>query len=460
MKRQIKLISLIMVTALLGGCTQNSEAVSSSNLTTVAVTRAVDQSYENTVSYSGFVSADEVKRFSFELSGKINNVAVEEGQAVSVGQVLATLDTKTVQMAIDNANENIRLANNQIQQIDSGIDKIKIGLEGERLNLSKAQTALDVEKTKLEKIKSNYQSNIAKVQLQYDNIKSKYEDTQKMYEGGVVSKNDLDSAKLAFDTVQEELNNACNTRDNDIALQEKSISAAEETYNLQLTAIKNMENELETTRLKRESALINLNQAKISLEENTKYLTDSTLKSTIDGYVMTVTLKGGEVTSAGTPVVVIKSGKQIVNVGIPTEDIKKLKEGMTAILDVDGDTCQGVISRISLYPDETSRTYNIEISSDENKYAMGSLVNVKIPIEQKKGCFVPISSIINIDGVDYVYKIEEDDNGEKLTRRTEVIVNENIGENAIVENIKNDDLVVFQDVKNVTDGQYVNVSEK
>lgn len=457
MKR--KIILLFLTTALLSGCTQNENKADENGLTTVAVTNAQNQGYENSVSYSGFVSADEVKRFSFELSGKINQVFVEEGQAVSAGQILATLDTQTVQMAIDNANENIKLANNQISQIDSGIEKIKIGLEGERLTLSKAETALEAEKTTLEKVKSNYQSNISKIQLQYDNIKSKYEDTQKLYEGGVVSKNDLDSAKLAFDTVNEELNNACTTRDNDIALQEKSIKAAEETYNLQLTSIKNMENELETTRLKRESALISLNQAKISLEQNTKYLTDSTLKSTIDGYVMSITLKSGEITSAGTPVVVVKSGKQIVNVGIPTEDIKKLNEGMTATLDVDGDTCQGVITKISLYPDEASRTYNIEISSDENKYAMGSLVNVSIPIDKKSGCFVPISSIINIDGVDYVYIIEKNENEEYIARRTEVVVKENVGESAIVENIDADTLIVYKDIKNITDGQNVNISK-
>lgn len=459
MKKYFKLLSIFITISLLSSCSNAKETVSEQTINSVSVIPAYTQSYENTISYSGFVTADEVKRLSFELSGKIKNIYVEEGEGIKKGQILADLDTKTIQLAIDNAKENISLANNQIEQINSGIEKINIGLESEKLTLSKAQTALDAEKTKLDKINSTYQSSIAKVQLQYDNIKDTYEDTQKLYNKGVVSKSDYDKAKLAFDTINEELASAIDSRDKDIELQQKSIDAAQETYDLQLTAIKNMENELESAKLKKESANIALNQANISLNQNNKYLSDSVIKSTIDGYVMSVTLKSGEITSAGTPVVVLKSGAPIITVGIPSEDFDKITQGMNVLLEADGKSCNGVVTKISLYPDEVTRTYKIEITPEQNLFPMGGLVNIKIPLDEKSGCFIPISAITNIDGVDYVYCAKGNENNEYKIVRYEVKIADTIGENVNVTGINAGDLIVFRNLKNLNEGQIVNINE-
>lgn len=199
----------------------SKEEIKNQEITTVTPFIVSAKDYENSVSYSGYASADEIKRFSFELSGKINRVFVEKGDIITTGQVIATLDTESIQMAINNANQNIALAENKISQIDNSINEINIGLEAEKLTLQKAQTGIEAEKISLEKIKETYNSSINKIQLNYDNARINFENINTLYMNGVSDKITYDNAKLALDTINEEMSNTKQSMERDVSLQEK-----------------------------------------------------------------------------------------------------------------------------------------------------------------------------------------------------------------------------------------------
>jgi len=443
---------------LLSGCKE--ENPKNEEITTVNPFTVSSKSYENSISYSGYAAADELKRFSFELSGKINKVLVEKGDIVKAGQIIATLDTQTIQMAVNNAKQNIALAKNKISQIDSSINEINIGIEAENLTLQKAQTGIDAEKISLEKTRETYTSTINKIQLKYDNAKDTFENTLTLYNNGVCDKNTYDNAKLALDTVTEELENTKQTMERDISLQEKNIENLENDYSLQETKIKDMENKLEQANIQKQAAQISVNQAQISLQENTKYLSDSSLKSTIDGYVVETPMKSGEVTSAGTPVVVVKSGDEVINVSVPTEDYAKFTVGMEAKLTQDDKEIYGKITSIDLYPDETTRTYNVKITPSENNvFALGSLINVTISLDKETSVFIPLNSIININGIDYVYCITTNENGDAIAKSKEIKIKSADGENACVEGLESGTRIVADEVKNLRENQKVNIKE-
>jgi len=576
--------SLIGVVFLFSGC--EKEEVKTEEITTVKPFTVITKDYENFVSYSGYASSDELKRFSFELSGKIDKVLVEKGDMVKAGQVIATLDTTTVQMSIDkanqdiaiakqdmaiakqdvqnskqdvqnakqdvknanqdvenanqdvenanqdiananesvkNADQNIELAKNKITQIDSSIKELNIGLDAEKLTLEKAKTGIDAEKVSLEKIKETYTSSINKLQLNYDNALSTFENTKTLFDKGVCDKNAYDSAKLAFDTISEELTNTKQSMEKDINLQEKKIENMERDYSLQETKIKDMENKIEQAQIQKEAAQISLNQAQttsnqakinsnkaevasnkaqvasnkaqvaadkakvienkagiasnkaniasnkasiaakeaeIALRQNTKYLADSSLKSTINGYVVETPMKSGEVTSAGNPVVVVKSTVEIVNIAVPSEDYSKFKIGMDATLTQDDKTVYGKITSIDLYPDETTRTYNIEITpSINNAFALGSLINVSISLDKQPSVFVPLSSIVDINGIDYVYCISKNENNQNIVTSKEIKILSTDGENVRISGIESGTIIASDEVKNLRDNQIVNLKE-
>ncbi len=460
MKLKIRNFLIISISSafLFSGC--GKEEVVNEEITTVNAYTANSKEYENSVSYSGYASADELKRFSFELAGKIDKVLVEKGDMVKAGQVIATLDTETIKMAIDNANQDIALAKNKIAQIDSSINEVNIGLEAEKLTLQKAQTGIDSEKISLEKTKETYNSSISKIQLKYDNAKDTYNNTKTLYDNGVCDKTTYDSAKLAFDTVEEELNNTKNSMDRDVSLQEKKIESLKQDYSLQETKIKDMENKLQQAQVQKQAAQISVNQANIALEKNTKYLNDSSLKSTIDGYVVETPMKSGEVTSAGNPVVVVKSGNEVVNVAVPTEDYSKFSVGMEAKLTQDDKELFGKITSIDLYPDETTRTYNLKITPSGNGvFALGSLINVNISLDKQNSVFVPISAITSKEGIDYVFCITQNENGENVVSSKEIKIQNVDGENACVTGIDGGTVIVSDEVTNLRDNQKVNLKE-
>jgi multidrug efflux pump subunit AcrA (membrane-fusion protein) len=430
--KKFNLYLLMAICLLLSGCAREVMNMEQ-DIKSVKVENIQKLNYTNTLKYSGYVSAEEVKRYSFELGGKILEIPVKEGEVVKEGDVLAKLDTTTVQMAIDNANENIELAANTIKQIDNVIEQLKIKLESEKINLSK--------------IENTYDSNINKLELKYKNVKDTYERVKTLYGQQAVSKSDFEDAEYAFNTIKEELENTKANKIKDLELQNKSIN--------------NVEKELEAAYLKREAANITLNQAQISLEQNTKLLNDSTLTSSVEGYVLQTTVEAGEVVGAGTPVVIVKTGKQVINIGVPVEDMEHLEEGKEVTVIFNEEMCKGTISTVSLYPDEKTRTYNIEIIPQNQNLVLGSLVTVEIPTENQEGYYIPIDAVTNIGGVDYIYIVEKQDNNEEyyIVKRKEVVLGKVYDERVAVNNLDGVSYIIKEGIKDIKENDKVLIVE-
>ncbi len=401
--------------------------------------------YTESLSYTGYAQADETKNFSFPLSGKIAEVYVEKGDPVTSGQLLAKLDTETIQLAIDNAQDNIRIANNNISQLNNNISTQKLTLE-------KAQIALDAERLNLKKIEDSYDSEINTIQLNYNDVKADFDRAQQMYDENFISQTDYEDAKLALDTVDEKLRTAKQNKEDDVNLENKKIETMENDYKLQQTAVKNSQTQLE-------AAEISLSQAQTALEQAKKNMNDASLNSTVDGYVTEVVMKAGEVTSAGTPVVCVKSGSQVINIGVGTADYAKIALGDKAKVTYNNKTYNGSITNIALYPDDKTRTYQVEITPENCDVAMGTLVNVDIPIGEAKGCFIPISAVFNSEDVDYVYALEDDGYGHYRTVRTEVQLGEVNGDKVLAQNLSEGLLIISEGASDVGDNQQVDINE-
>ncbi len=441
--KNAKMFTITVFAALLTACSTGGKATEQTPPTVKAAELSAN-GYTQKLTYSGTAKADETKNFSFLLSGKISSVEVEKGDPIKKGQVLAKLDTESVDLAINNANEDISKANNQIEQLKNNI-------EVQKLTLEKSRLAIDAEKINLKKTEDTYNSQIATIQLSYNNTKADYDRAVSLHDNGYISDTDFEQAKLAMDTVTEQLNTAKENMANDVELENKSIENMENDYKLQETAVKNSQTQLD-------AAYIALNQAKIALEQSNKSLNDSTLVSTMDGFVTEVVMKSGEVTSAGAPVVCVKSGEQVINIGVGTADYPKLSLDMDAEVIYNSKSYKGKITNIANYPDEATRTYNVEITPQNCDVAMGTLVSVEIPIGEAAGCFIPISSVFNTNGADYVYALQEDGYGYYRTVKTEVILDAVDGDTILAKNLDPGTIIVSEGITDVSDNQQVNIN--
>lgn len=197
------------------------------------------------------------------------------------------------------------------------------------------------------------------------------------------------------------------------------------------------------------------NQAKIDVQSKQQTLQDTDLYSDMDGYVVDVLFKEGEILNAGYPVVIVRSGDQKVSVGLSPEDVKKVQVGTAAELTMGDLAASGTVSRIDQVPDTQSRTYNTEISLTkpfpaENFY-LGSTVKVKLTVGGEKGIWIPLASILN-DGEDYVYLVQE---GRAVKRNLKLI---NVQEFSVqTEGLKSGEQLVTVGMKDLKEGAKVKV---
>src|SRR5512139_486060 len=101
-KRSI--IVLVLAAAMAASACQARPATTAQQLQTAAVTRG---SLQATVSASGTMAAQAQVAVPFQNSGQIKTVNVQVGDKVKAGQVMASLDTADLQVAVASAQAGL-----------------------------------------------------------------------------------------------------------------------------------------------------------------------------------------------------------------------------------------------------------------------------------------------------------------------------------------------------------------
>lgn len=89
---------------------------------------------------------------------------------------------------------------------------------------------------------------------------------------------------------------------------------------------------------------------------------DATIYAEQDGMVVELMSEEKERVSAFTPVISVRSVEEVVNIGIPQQDLEKIKVGAKAAIDMDGQKAEGVVGNIAEAPDTATRTYKAEVT--------------------------------------------------------------------------------------------------
>jgi multidrug resistance efflux pump len=148
-----RLMALVVVGGLIGGATlitRGNAPAPASALRTTSVTKG---SVTQTVSVSGSVNALGQARLSFKTGGKVAQIFVSTGQAVTLGQPLAKLDTTDLETALATAQQNLANAQASYQKtLLSAADAQK------SLDDAQRQAATDIANatSALNKVKSSY----------------------------------------------------------------------------------------------------------------------------------------------------------------------------------------------------------------------------------------------------------------------------------------------------------------
>lgn len=429
------------------GTTAHIEKTGSKFVTVEPVTV---KSITDGLDYIGFVKAKETKNYSFLMAGKIAEINVKKGDSFKKGDVLAKLDTTTLEYSAS-------AGSNTTEQAKAGLEKTintyDTNIKNAETGISTLETAIDAAQTGIEAMENSLvatQQNIDAAQNALDTMQSKLESTRTLHENGLVTDKDMEALEAQFVSQQASLEAAkASYRGTEAELKGKR-AELQKLYDQKKSAEDTLANLKVSKAEDVKSVQAQISSAQISQSVTQKNINDAVIRAENDGYVMELPFKAGEVTSAGYPVIVAKSTSSIVSIGVPDTEYKKISIGQRAL--INGET-DGVVSSISQYPDESTRTYTVEIDVDSSKVTMGETVDVKLLTGSKDGCYVPISAVFNLNGVDYVYVV--DDNSRVI--RKQVILGETDGSNVCVEIDDPNARVVTEGVKGLRENDAVQV---
>ncbi len=94
---------------------------------------------EQVVSASGKIQPKRLVKISAEISGRVVNLAVNEGDRVKPGQFLLQIDPKSLRTRVESGNASLRAAEQSLEQMRQAIETARVQLQQAQQNLVRQQ---------------------------------------------------------------------------------------------------------------------------------------------------------------------------------------------------------------------------------------------------------------------------------------------------------------------------------
>lgn len=400
--RRILLTGLCLI--FLSGCAQKEEN-SPPSVKPVRTALLQEDTRDITIGYTGNVIVKDSRSYAFKSPGKIASLEVEKGDEIKPGDVLAKLDTRDLDFAVQAAQGQVEAADSQYQKAKNGATKEEI--EQLRVNLNKAKDALAF-------------------------TEDLYRKMEELYQSGAVARHELDKAKLEYDLRKSEMQQA------ELALQTALSGTRSEDIAM---------------------ARANLSMARTELEYKKSQIADATIYADISGYVAEIIKKEGDFVAAGHPVIALRGQSSIVRTGIARQDLDKVHIGSRVYI-IDGEKrLPALITYISDIADAYTRTYEAEITPEEGTLSIGSIVGLEIVIGNETGIWVPVSAML-AEGKDYVLTVEEDNEAKEIfkVKRKDIRILSTRGAYAKVEGLSPGDRLIVEGMRGVKADENVRIT--
>jgi len=428
---------LLMVAVLVGAGTllfrrQAGTAEAEATQPTAVVSRG---SIEEMVSATGNVEAERQTTLAFETSGRIVQVLVEKGDTVEAGEILARLDTDSLEWQISRAQASLDTAQARLEQaqtpaseeelasaqaaLDSAIanyertqegasqedlasaraaltsaqanyDKVRAGPTKE--DLAAARAALDSAKAAVQQAQSNYDriKNQPDAQMQPEalnlqNATISLEQAQANYDAAA---NRPTQSELASAQAQLSQARASLAQLEERPTESELASAAAQVAQAQATLTQLME------RPKPEDVAVfqaQIDETAIALAQAQAQLEDATLVAPFAGTILTSQIQEGEWATPGAPAITLAATDSLMlDVNVDEIDVAQLAEGQAAYLSFDAlraiqtEPILGTITRIAPSASNVGGAvaYSVEIgfSPGEFPVRLGMTANIDMVV--------------------------------------------------------------------------------
>ncbi|OKH30760.1 HlyD family secretion protein [Calothrix sp. HK-06] len=172
---------------------------------------------------------------------RILQILVKQGDKVKTGQVLAVLDIRDRRLAaLKEASEQVKVAQARLAQVKAGakageinaqeatVSRLEAQLRGE---VATQEATVDRLKAQLRGDVATQQETISRLESQLRNAQTEYQRYEQLYKSGAISASNLDSKRLAVDTVRDQVNEAKAGLNKIRETLQQQIKEAQETLN-------------------------------------------------------------------------------------------------------------------------------------------------------------------------------------------------------------------------------------
>lgn len=320
-----------------------------------------------TLNATGSLAASDETVLNFGISAPVTEVLVRAGDVVQAGDVLARVDTTSVDAEIASAELDVVAAQNALNALqapptDLEIEQAQLSIDSANASLSSAsQTGSN--DTDIEVARLNEE--LAKNSLWQAQLNQAISDSRSRSAGNYAtdiqtqtslqsSENNVTNAALSY---QETVNDGPD---------QSQLASANASL---MSAQANMDTLLEgasTTELRQ--AQINLETAQMALSIVQEQRDDATLVAPFDGIVASVDVAVGEMPTSTGAITLINTGGYTITLSVDEKDIAQLAVGQQVNVSVSAmnATVDGAVTEIGLAPASTSDlvTYSVEVTLD------------------------------------------------------------------------------------------------
>ena len=289
--------------------------------------------YETT----GTIVAEKESQLGFPTGGRVIDVAVDAGDAVTAGQTLARVDSV---------------------QFQQGLNAAKAGYDAATEGVKAQEAAAEVAKNQL-----------ADAQNRFEKVRADYERFKVLYEKQVVTKKEFEDIETGYRSAELGVENA-----------KKNVTAMD---------------------LQVEVAGNHADAAKAGVDQASKMLSDAVLVAPYSGTIAEKMIQVGEVTGPGEPAFRLTgSGVKKVTLQIPEEYHGRVEVGKEVEIDVqylNGNKITTNLTKVNPDVTKSSRSFSAEVLLPEGYDVLpGSFCIVKLAIEKAPGVMtLPLAAVMS-----------------------------------------------------------------
>jgi HlyD family secretion protein len=395
-----------------------------------------------TVSTSGNVDSGSSNNYSLQASGKVIR-CLEEGDHFEEGDALIEIDSGRLKLLLGQAEENINISKVSLDlariSYQQALDSNHIAVQLAETSKSQSELAAGEALKSLENANDMASKSIESARVALENSRELLEEAKdgpiipiitdlqiEQYEQNVIS------AEAAYESAKSQARSQKSSAE---GAYEQSLLNQSTTYWSNLSSITAAESQIAVASKNIQQAESQLRLAEINFElaelDETSYI----IYAPYDGIVLSAGFKTGEFGTPGIPALEIASDEMVISSEVNETDMVNLKTGQDVLITLDAyyqKELNGKISEISPVPSNIGGvvSYNVIINpepSEEVKLFIGLSAGLMITTESMEDIlYVPLQSVYESDGKQYVNIVYEDSTIEAREIETGIFNYENI----------------------------------